>query len=158
MTAPVRGSVALVTCAAHPELSPDDRLLLPVLAGAGFEPLALRWDEPDERWERHAAVVIRSCWDYHQRVTEFHAWLDRLEASGARALNPVPILRWNADKRYLRDLARAGIGGAHRVGGAARGRLAGLAGRCAGVAPRGRKAQRVGHGVRDLAHRIGSHC
>ena len=104
-----RGSVALVTCAAHPELSADDRLLLPALSAVGYEPVARRWDEPDEPWARHAAVVVRSCWDYHHRAAEFHLWLDRLEETGARVFNPVPILRWNADKRYLRDLAAAGI-------------------------------------------------
>jgi glutathione synthase/RimK-type ligase-like ATP-grasp enzyme len=103
------GTVALVTCAAHPELSPDDRLLLPALGAAGFEPLARRWDEPDEPWARHAAVVVRSCWDYHHRAADFHGWLDRIEEAGARVFNPVPILRWNADKRYLRDLADGGI-------------------------------------------------
>ena len=109
MSAASRGSVALVTCAAHPDLSEDDRLLVPALQAVGFEPVPLRWDEPHEPWDRHAAVVVRSCWDYHHRAAEFHAWLDRLEDIGARVLNPVPILRWNADKRYLRDLARAGI-------------------------------------------------
>jgi glutathione synthase/RimK-type ligase-like ATP-grasp enzyme len=104
-----RGTVALVTCAAHPDLSADDRLLLPALRAAGFEPLARRWDEPAEPWARHAAVVVRSCWDYHHRPEEFHAWLDRLERVRARVFNPVPILRWNADKRYLRDLEAAGI-------------------------------------------------
>jgi glutathione synthase/RimK-type ligase-like ATP-grasp enzyme len=109
MSVAPRGSVALVTCAAYPELSDDDRLLLPALEAAGFEPVARRWDDPDEPWARHAAVVVRSCWDYHRRAAEFHAWLDRLETAGARVFNPVPILRWNADKRYLRDLASAGI-------------------------------------------------
>ena len=98
-----------MTCAAHPQLSADDRLLLPVLAEAGFEPVARLWDDPAESWARHAAVVVRSCWDYHHRPREFHAWLDRLTAEGARVFNPVPLLRWNADKRYLRDLADAGI-------------------------------------------------
>jgi glutathione synthase/RimK-type ligase-like ATP-grasp enzyme len=102
-------TVALVTCAAHPNLSPDDRLLLPALRALGFEPLARRWDEPDEPWAGHAAVVVRSCWDYHRRAAEFLGWLDRVETAGARVFNPVPILRWNADKRYLRDLASAGI-------------------------------------------------
>jgi glutathione synthase/RimK-type ligase-like ATP-grasp enzyme len=109
MTVAPRGSVALVTCAAHPDLSEDDRLLLPALRAVGFEPLARRWDDPDEPWNRHAAVVVRSCWDYHHRAAEFHAWLDRLETAGARVFNPVPILRWNADKRYLRDLASSGV-------------------------------------------------
>jgi glutathione synthase/RimK-type ligase-like ATP-grasp enzyme len=109
MNAAPRGSVALVTCAAHPQLSPDDRLLLPALAEAGYEPVPCLWDDAAEPWASHAAVVVRSCWDYHHRPREFHAWLDRLADLGARVFNPVPLLRWNADKRYLRDLAEAGI-------------------------------------------------
>jgi glutathione synthase/RimK-type ligase-like ATP-grasp enzyme len=109
MSARARRSVALVTCEAYPELSADDRLLLPALEAAGFEPLARRWDEPNESWASHAAVVVRSSWDYHRRATEFLGWLDRLESVEARVFNPLPILRWNADKRYLRDLASAGI-------------------------------------------------
>lgn len=109
MSVAPRGSVALVTCAAYPELADDDRLLLPALEAAGFDPVPRCWDEPHEPWARHAAVVVRSCWDYHRRPNEFHAWLDRLTAEGARVFNPLPILRWNADKRYLRDLADAGI-------------------------------------------------
>jgi glutathione synthase/RimK-type ligase-like ATP-grasp enzyme len=104
-----RPSVALVTCAAHPRLSPDDRLLLPALAAAGFDAVPRQWDAAGESWEEHAAVVVRSCWDYHLRPAEFHTWLDRLELAGARVLNAVPTLRWNADKRYLRDLEGAGL-------------------------------------------------
>jgi glutathione synthase/RimK-type ligase-like ATP-grasp enzyme len=104
-----RPSVALVTCAAHPDLSPDDRLLFPALAAAGFAAVPRQWDAPGEPWESHAAVVVRSCWDYHLRPREFHRWLDALELAGVRVFNPVPVLRWNADKRYLRDLEAAGL-------------------------------------------------
>ncbi len=104
-----RASVALVTCAAHPDLSPDDRLLLPALAAVGLDPVARQWDSTDEAWESHAAVVVRSCWDYHLRPREFHRWLDALERVGARVFNPVPVLRWNAEKTYLRDLEVTGL-------------------------------------------------
>jgi len=53
--------------------------------------------------------VPRSCWDYHQRAPEFERWLDRLERAGARVVNPVPILRWNMRKTYLRDLGARGV-------------------------------------------------
>jgi glutathione synthase/RimK-type ligase-like ATP-grasp enzyme len=48
-------------------------------------------------------VVIRSTWDYPEHLGEFLAWASRLP----RVLNPVPILRWNTDKHYLNDLAKA---------------------------------------------------
>jgi len=105
----VSPTVALVTCAAHPDLSPDDRLLRGALAASGFRPVARSWDAAGEEWERYDAVVIRSCWDYHHRADEFVAWLDSLERRGARVFNPVPTMRWNARKTYLRDLSAAGV-------------------------------------------------
>jgi glutathione synthase/RimK-type ligase-like ATP-grasp enzyme len=50
-------------------------------------------------------VVLRSTWDYHERIGEFHAWIDRMEAMGARLWNPPGVLRWNTDKRYLARLS-----------------------------------------------------
>ena len=37
------------------------------------------------------------------------AWLDRLERDGVRLYNPVPLVRWNFDKRYLAELEERGI-------------------------------------------------
>jgi glutathione synthase/RimK-type ligase-like ATP-grasp enzyme len=102
-------TVALVTCAAYPDLTPDDRLLGAALARAGFDPVARSWDAPGEPWESHSAVVLRSTWDYHLRLSEFLGWLEALERRGARVLNPVPVIRWNATKTYLPELAEAGV-------------------------------------------------
>lgn len=67
------------------------------------------WDDRGVRWNQFDAVVIRSCWDYHTRLAEFMEWLDRLEHHGVPVWNPPALLRWNADKTYLRDLAARGI-------------------------------------------------
>ncbi len=101
-------SLALATCAAVPNLSPDDRLLLPALAarGIGGEPVV--WDAAGATWDRYDAVLIRSCWDYHLKPERFDAWTRRLEALGVTLLNPGEVLRWNARKTYLRELAAAG--------------------------------------------------
>jgi len=102
-------SLALATCAEYPGLSPDDRLLLPALERLGAAPAPVRWDDPARRWGGFDAVVVRSCWDYHHRLPDFLRWLDRLEREGARVLNPLPTLRWNVTKSYLRELAAAGV-------------------------------------------------
>ena len=54
-------------------------------------------------------VLIRSCWDYHLHIAQFRHWLARLENLGARVWNDPTIVRWNADKRYLIDLAARGV-------------------------------------------------
>jgi glutathione synthase/RimK-type ligase-like ATP-grasp enzyme len=105
-TAPL---VGLITFAGLPGLTPDDRLLVDALAdrGIGSEPAV--WSDPAIRWERFAAVVFRSCWDYHKRYAEFEAWLDRLAAAGVVTCNALPLARWNAGKGYLLDLAARGL-------------------------------------------------
>jgi glutathione synthase/RimK-type ligase-like ATP-grasp enzyme len=101
--------VALATYASAPDLAPDDQLLLPALERAGVRGEAAVWSDPSIAWSSYDAIVIRSCWDYHLRVAEFFAWLDRLESEGVLVWNPPALVRWNADKRYLLDLARRGV-------------------------------------------------
>jgi glutathione synthase/RimK-type ligase-like ATP-grasp enzyme len=101
--------VALATCASLPDLTDDDRLLIPALAARGISAVPAVWDDDAIDWRVFAAVVIRSTWDYHLRPHLFLGWIDRLEALGVRLINPAPVLRWNAEKTYLRDLAVAGV-------------------------------------------------
>src|SRR3954471_9925103 len=100
--------IALATAARLPDLTEDDRVLQAALRerGAAAEPVV--WDAPLDRgaWD---AVVVRSCWDSHLRRDEFVAWAARLDAAGMPLHNPAAMLRWNTDKRYLRDLERRGV-------------------------------------------------
>jgi glutathione synthase/RimK-type ligase-like ATP-grasp enzyme len=93
--------VAFVTYQGLPDLNADDRRAADALARLGLRTDAVCWDDPAVDWLGYGAVVLRSTWDYHRRVAEFHAWIDRIEAMGARLWNPPPVLRWNTDKRYL---------------------------------------------------------
>ena len=104
-----RRDVALVTYEARPEVTDDDRLLAEALSAGGVAVHAVPWSDRRARWNVYDAVVVRSCWDYFHRAGEFYAWLDHLEADGARVHNDVRVLRWNADKVYLRDLEARGI-------------------------------------------------
>jgi glutathione synthase/RimK-type ligase-like ATP-grasp enzyme len=63
------------------------------------------WDDPTVDWQRFGVVVIRSTWDYSDRRDEYLAWC----ASLPRVFNPFPVIEWNTDKRYLRDLTAASI-------------------------------------------------
>lgn len=97
--------VALATCAAIPELEPDDRLLLPALAAQGIDAVPAVWDDGAVDWDAFDLVVLRSTWDYAERRDELLAWARSLR----RVENPVPLLEWNTDKRYLEQLAAAGV-------------------------------------------------
>ncbi len=99
--------VALVTCAAQPSLYDEEAQTIPALQALGVGAEAVRWDDEAADWSAFDAVVIRSPWDYFVRYPEFCAWLDRVERV-ARIHNAPSIVRWNADKTYLRDLETRG--------------------------------------------------
>ncbi len=104
-----RRRIALATSARYPELPADERLAVPALARLGVTAEPVVWDDAGSGWSAFDAVVIRSCWDYHLKVADFFAWLGRLERLGLPVLNPPPLVRWNADKRYLLTLAERGV-------------------------------------------------
>jgi hypothetical protein len=101
----IPSTVALVTCAELPDLDPDDRLLLGPLADRGATVAAAIWDDPAVDWAAFDLVVLRSPWDYARRRDEFVAWA----ATVPRLANPADVVAWNTDKRYLRELAAAGV-------------------------------------------------
>ncbi|MFC6021082.1 RimK family alpha-L-glutamate ligase [Plantactinospora solaniradicis] len=97
--------VALITCAELPELDPDDRLLSAPLAERGISVEPVIWDSAEVDWARYRLAVLRSPWDYPPRRAEFVAWAETVPALA----NPADLVRWNTDKRYLRELAAAGL-------------------------------------------------
>lgn len=101
--------VALATCQALPRSCPDDAPLLEAFAAAGVEARTVPWDQPGTEWQGFSAVVVRATWDYYLHHERFLAWLDRLEEERVPTWNPVPVLRWNSTKTYLRDLEAKGV-------------------------------------------------
>ena len=100
-------AVAIATCAEVPRLDAEGRLLLAELRAQGIDARPEIWSEqPSGGWARYDLVVLRSTWDYTFMLPRFRAWTQSL---GARLLNPPAVVAWNADKRYLSDLAQAGL-------------------------------------------------
>lgn len=97
--------VALVTCAALPDLDPDDRLVIAPLAELGVRAVPAIWDDAAIDWAGFDLVVLRDPWDYVARRDEFVAWA----RSVPRLLNPASVVEWNTHKGYLRELAAAGV-------------------------------------------------
>jgi hypothetical protein len=97
--------VALVTCDLFPSLWDDDFPLRDELRSRGVAVDAVSWDDPSADWDSYDLSILRSPWDYVPRRDAFLAWA----RSVPRLLNPADILVWNTDKRYLSDLAAAGV-------------------------------------------------
>jgi glutathione synthase/RimK-type ligase-like ATP-grasp enzyme len=97
--------VALATCAEVAEGDEDSPALVGALAAREVEARPAVWDDASVDWRTFDLVVVRSTWDYAERRDAFLAWA----ASLPRVLNELEVLRWNTDKRYLRELERAGV-------------------------------------------------
>jgi hypothetical protein len=97
--------VALATCREFAQLDEDDRLVIPALAEREIRAEPAVWDDPAVDWEAYDLVVVRSTWDYIDDRDKFLAWAGSIP----RLANTAGILRWNTDKRYLRELAQAGV-------------------------------------------------
>ncbi|KOG42803.1 ATP-grasp domain-containing protein [Streptomyces resistomycificus] len=102
--------VALVTYDPGPQPGKDADLpvLRAALRAAGAETDIVFWDDAGVDWAGYDIAVIRSTWDYSWRAAEFVAWAERC-AKLTRLANPADVVRWNTDKRYLGDLAAAGV-------------------------------------------------
>lgn len=105
--------IVVVTGRANPTLSRSDRLFQDALERLGARVRIEQWNGDGcataLELARADAVVLRSPWDYHGHLERFLNWLDEIEAAGVHLHNPAPLVRWNVDKRYLREVQQAGI-------------------------------------------------
>lgn len=100
--------IALVTARAARDLDEDLPPLVQALERAGAAVAVIEWDDTRADWSGYDLALLRSTWDYTDRLSEFLAWAERTAAQ-TLLLNPPAILRWNTDKHYLGELAAAGI-------------------------------------------------
>lgn len=105
-------TIAFVTHSGISDINEDDALTANVLRNEfGIEVEPLPWDDPDAnaRLDKYDLLVIRSTWNYYKKYEQFKKWLNMLVYKGKEVLNPVPLLLWNSNKSYLRELEKLGF-------------------------------------------------
>lgn len=95
--------IVLAGCRALPEGDGDDAGLVAALRTRGLHARWLAWDDPATL--DADLVILRAAWDYIDRLEEFLDWGRRVR----HLLNAPEVVAWNVDKRYLADLAAAGV-------------------------------------------------
>lgn len=91
------------------EGSQEDNRLLKYLNFKGLRAQYEIWTDPAVKWDQFDAVILKSPWDYFDKVTPFRAWLEQLDKEQVPVLNPTDIVRWNLDKSYLLDIEKSGF-------------------------------------------------
>jgi hypothetical protein len=95
--------IVLAGCPGQVDGDGDDAGLVDALRHRGLHARWLSWDNPDTR--RADLVILRATRDYPERLEEFLAWTGGVK----NLLNPPAVVAWNADRRYLGDLADRGV-------------------------------------------------
>lgn len=90
------------------DLDHDTAPLVAALRARGVDAEPTVWHDARVDWAAYDLLVLRSPWDYPDRLTAFLAWLEHAETV-SRVLNPPALVRWNLDKRYLAQLAEQGV-------------------------------------------------
>jgi hypothetical protein len=87
----------------------DDDLTIAPLAELDWDVSTVSWRDETVDWNDFEIVVVRTPWDYQNDPADFLEVLRRIDASTARLENPLSIIEWNLDKRYLGDLRSKGV-------------------------------------------------
>jgi hypothetical protein len=95
--------IVLAGCRQHVAGDGDDAGLPAALRRRGLHARWLSWDDPEAR--RADLVILRATRDYAGRLDEFLAWTGGV----SHLLNAPAVVAWNADRRYLADLALRGV-------------------------------------------------
>ena len=86
----------------------DLPLQVVAFANAGIDLVHAAWEDETVAWDSFDLVVVRSPWNYVEKLSAFRKWLgDRRGMTTFH--NPVELIEWNIDKRYLADLAQRGV-------------------------------------------------
>jgi glutathione synthase/RimK-type ligase-like ATP-grasp enzyme len=87
----------------------EDDKLVDFLKSKGLNITKEIWNDDQVNWENYDLAIIKSPWDYFNLIEDFYTWLAKIESLKVKLLNPIDIVKWNADKHYLHDIEKAGL-------------------------------------------------
>ena len=87
----------------------EDDNLLRFLREKGVDIEPVIWNAPGVNWQQYDVAIIKSPWDYHEQIDAFYNWLRATEQLGVQFLNPVDMMIWNSNKKYLLEIAATGL-------------------------------------------------
>ena len=82
----------------------DDQLLVGELEQQGFQVKEKPWETLQDEGED--LFIVRTTWNYTDHYDEF---IQALKPIQDRLWNPLPLIKWNSNKRYLIELLEKGL-------------------------------------------------
>jgi glutathione synthase/RimK-type ligase-like ATP-grasp enzyme len=87
----------------------EDLKLAAFLSDKGIHTALEVWNDRRVDWKQYDAVIIKSTWDYHEKLTDFHEWIDQLTRDHVTVINPPNAIKSNSDKQYLLKIQAQGF-------------------------------------------------
>jgi hypothetical protein len=87
----------------------EDNQLRQFLSQKGLRIRPEIWTDPHVDWQAYDLAIIKSPWDYFDKIEQFYNWLDKMESLQLPLLNPASVVRWNSDKHYLSAIEASGL-------------------------------------------------
>lgn len=101
--------ICFLTCRNLDGFVVDDHHLKLEFEKRGDKVSEVPWDETQVDWSQFDVVLIRTTWDYSERLPEFIEAMEKIEESGTKLLNSLNIIKWNGRKSYLQLLNDEGV-------------------------------------------------
>lgn len=93
-----------------PKLPKNEIKIVQFLQKQEIEAMIMDWQALDTKQLTASDIVlIRSTWDYDFYPQQFKNFLMALKNSGCLVLNPVDVMLWNMDKRYMLEFQDKGL-------------------------------------------------
>ncbi len=101
--------LAILTCREiSSEACNDDNLIVAFLKRQGITAIFEIWDDPNVEWQDYDCVLVRSTWDYTEKIEKFISFLNTLP-SHTKLFNPKKVILNNYNKSYLFELEEKGF-------------------------------------------------
>lgn len=101
--------IALVTDAESINNDFDMPLLIKACEQLDIKTDIVRWDDLSINWSKYSLVILRSPWSYVDRLNDFIKWCKDVDKK-TTLLNPLQVISWGLNKKYLLDLKAKGVG------------------------------------------------
>lgn len=105
-----KNDIVILSCKAFPQGNVALQGLCADLNKRGFKATITPWQELNlSNLKANSALLPLAVWDYSLYDDEFLRFLDEVERLKCAIFNPLPLLRWNFSKLYLKELENLGF-------------------------------------------------
>ena len=83
----------------------EDEILFESLRKRGLVVTRKSWSDKNFDWSNTNFAIIRSTWDYFDKIDEFSLWLTNVKDKLV-LINSFNLIKWNLNKSYLLDFSK----------------------------------------------------